>query len=263
MKIKKYIPTALSVLGACGVIATAVLTARATNKSKDILEKEDLSKFQKAKSASRNYIPAACVGLGTVTCIVTSNILSLKYQAAIISASSFVVDSFNDYKHKVKEIYGEEAHQNIVNAIMVEKAENKDLHYCDICGYGSLDFGTDEPKHIFYLACSDVFFESTITQVIQAEYHLNRNYMLRGYAPLVELHDFLGIHTEDVPEVGWNMALQEKTMHYYWDTEDGIYWIDFNHYVAKDMDIPDWIDKDREIYVIDTPYYPEVHYDEY
>lgn len=263
MKIKKYIPTALSVLGACGVIATAILTAKATNKSKDILEKENLTTFEKAKHSSRNYIPAACIGLGTVTCIIVSNIMSMKYQAAIIGASNLITESFNEYKSKVKELYGEEAHRNVVNAIMVEKAEDVDLYCMNFMDTSSLDFGAKEARHTFYLECSDVFFESTISQVLQAEYHLNRNFMYSGYASLGELHDFLGINKDNIPDVGWNMELMDKSNRYYWTSEDGIFWIDFNNYIAKDLPIPEWIDKNQEIYVIGTVFHPELHYDEY
>lgn len=263
MKLRKYIPTILSIIGVGGVIATSALTAKATLKSKDIFEKEDLTKFEKAKNASRNYIPAVCIGLGTATCIITANILNIKNQAAIISASGFIADSFTTYKSKVKELYGEEAHQNIVNAIMVEKAEDKKIYYADICGNGCLEFGNKEEKHVFYLTCADIFFESTVTKVIQAEYHLNRNYMLRGFAPLAELYEFLGLNPNDIPDIGWNMELQDRAENLGWASEDGLYWIDFDHHIAKDLDLPEWIDKNREVYVIDTPFYPEPHYDEY
>ena len=72
----------------------------------------------------------------------------------------------------------------------------------------------------------DKLSERTITrferEIMDAEYHLNRNYILRGYAFLNEFYEFLGLPaTEYGEEVGWSMY-------------SGINWIDFEHTVMPD-----------------------------
>ena len=71
-----------------------------------------------------------------------------------------------------------------------------------------------------------------------AEYHLNRNYILRGYAYLNEFYVFLGIEETDYGSVlGWA------------PNDDGMYWIDFNH--SKTV-----LDDGLEVYIIEMPFEP-------
>ena len=50
-----------------------------------------------------------------------------------------------------------------------------------------------------------------------AEYHTNRNFVLRGYSPLNEFYEFLGLpQTADGEKLGWTCT-------------DGECWIDFEH----------------------------------
>lgn len=69
---------------------------------------------------------------------------------------------------------------------------------------------------LFYDEHSNRYIESTIEQVIAAEYHLNRNYILRGYSYLNKLYEFLGLESTNYGSVlGWV------------SNDDGMYWIDF------------------------------------
>ena len=82
---------------------------------------------------------------------------------------------------------------------------------------------------VFFDEYSGRFFESTIEQVVIAEYSLNRNFTQRGYAYLNEFYEFLGLEKTDFGQtVGWVI-------------EDEIYWIDFNHRMAK-TDAMEYID---------------------
>lgn len=61
--------------------------------------------------------------MGTSACVLTSHILDKKYEASILAASQIVSNSFNEYRMKNIEVNGEEAHQNVVNAIVAQKAD--------------------------------------------------------------------------------------------------------------------------------------------
>ena len=146
----------------------------------------------------------------------------------------------NQYKQKLKELYGEETHNNVIDSIMAEKAE-------DMYVRGSL-FGTtcdlaieenDGGPRLFYDEHSGRYFETTIEQVMNAEYHLNRNYILRGYAYLNEFYHFLGIEQTDYGSVlGWAPK------------DEGMYWIEFNHRKAV-------LDDGLEVYIVEMPFGPE------
>lgn len=239
--------TILTVLGGVGVVGTAVLAVKATPKALALVEEAEVEKGEKlttweaVKSAGPVYIPAVVVGASTLACIFGANVLNKHQQAALASAYALIDSSYKEYKNKLKELYGEETHNNIIDALAVEKAEdvrvaNYNLtSYCDL----SIEDGSSEPR-LFYDEYSNRFFQTTIEQVMNAEYHINRNFVLRGYVTLNEFYEFLGLEqTEYGSTVGWAV-------------DDEMYWIDFNHRKAL-------LDNETlEAYIIETPYGPTV-----
>lgn len=240
--------TILTLIGGAGVVGTAVLAVTATPKAMSRMEEakiekgEELTTWETVKVAAPAYIPAVAVGASTLMCIFGANLLGKRSQAALASAYALVNESYNQYKGKLKELYGEEAHNNIVDAIAVEKAEDIRVYsqsIATLCDLSVAD-GTSEPV-LFYDEFANRYFQSTIEQVMNAEYHINRNFVLRGYVTLNEFYEFLGIEqTEYGSTVGWSIC------------DDEMYWIDFNHRKVL-------IDNDTmEAYIIETPYGPTV-----
>ena len=249
--LKRNASTILTCIGGMGVVGTAILAVKATPKALQVLEEakeekgEELTVVEKVVVAGPKYIPAIVVGVATMTCIFGANVLNKRKQAALISAYALIDKSYKEYKGKLKELYGEETHQNIIDSIAIEKA--KDTHInassvltmCDT----SLEDNYSEPV-LFYDEFGSRYFEAPVEQVILAEYHVNRNLVLRGYVPLNELYDFLGLEpTEYGDTVGWSV-------------EDEFYWIDFNHRKVL-------LDDTLECYIIETPWGPTVEALEY
>lgn len=243
---KRHASTILTVAGGVGVILTTVSAVKATPKALESLEEakeqkgEELTSVEKIKIAGPKYIPTILIGTGTIACIFGANILNKRHQAALIGAYTLVDSSFKEYKQKLKELYGEETHNNVIDAIAIEKVDRDwavsgsyfgqscDLTNEEACG---------EPV-LFYEENSGRYFESTIEQVISAQYHLNRNYALRGYSYLNEYYEFLGLETTDYGSVmGWA------------PTDEGEYWIEFN--TRKTV-----LDDGLEVYILETPFEP-------
>ena len=165
--LRKASPTILSGLGAAGVIVTSVLAVRATPKALRKIradsktnhdgDPEAYNKLEAVKSAWACYIPAAISGTATIFCIFGANVLNKRQQAALTSAYALLNDSYNNYKDKLKELYGEEAHQKIVDAIAAEKAKDVYITSTGLLRNSSLDFDEHDPndERLFY----DVFFE--------------------------------------------------------------------------------------------------------
>lgn len=243
--IKRNASTILTYAGGAGVIATTVMAVKATPKALDILDSaekekgEELTTLEKVKVVGPSYIPAVLIGASTIACIFGANVLSKRQQAALLSVYSLVDSSYKEYKNKLKELYGEEAHQNIINSIAVEKAEDiivSGSYLCSDCDLSAED-SCGEPV-LFYDEYSSRYFEATIEQVLTAEYHLNRNYILRGYSYLNELYEFLGLEGTDYGSVlGWC------------PTDEGEYWIEFNHRKAV-------LDDGLEVYILEMPFEP-------
>ena len=101
----------------------------------------------------------------------------------------------------------------------------------------------DSEKILFYDDHSKRYFTSTMTAVINAQYHFNRNLMLRGDAYLNEFYTFLGIETtDDGDKMGWSI---EELM------EGGIMWLDFENRLVK-------MDDGLECYIVSALWEPIV-----
>ena len=249
---KKNSATILTCVGGVGVIATSVMAVKATPKAIKTIEKEEekkgdkLTKTEVIKTAGKHYIPTVMTGAATIVCIFGANVLNKRTQATLVSAYALLDNSYKEYRNKLKELYGEEAHQNIVDAIAIEKAKDVGVRgsymvaECDQL----LDDVTSEPV-LFYEEYSNRYFESTIEQVLNAEYHLNRNYILRGYSCLNELYEFLGLETTaSGSTLGWT------------PTDEGEYWIEFNHRKVI-------LDDGLECYILEMPFEPSGEFAEY
>lgn len=243
--------TVLTCLGGAGVVVTSIMAVKATPKALKKIESaeqekgEKLSKWEIVKATGTTYIPTILVGASTIACIFGSNILSKRRQANLASAYALLNESYKQYQNKVKELYGEDAHQEIMDAIAAEKAKDVGITAESLCSNTCLtsDEACGDPV-LFYDEWSNRFFESTIEQVIAGQYHTNRNFVLRGYTTLNELYDFLGLEPTDYGNtVGWA-------------AEDELYWIDFNQRKVA-------INDDIECYIIETPWGPSTNFLEY
>ena len=222
--LKKASPTILTCIGAAGVVATAVLAVKATPKA-DSLIKAD---------SRRNH---------DGDCIFGANTLNKKQQASLASAYALVNRSYSDYKHKLKELYGEDAHKKIMESIAAEKSSMPPITATGGFSNSSLEFeDANEEQRLFYDSFSKRYFQATISQVLQAEYHINRNMVLGAFVTLNDFYDFLGIsHVEGGDVVGWLLS-------------DGMYWIDFDN--SKAM-VDDGLNGEIPCYVVDAEFGPQ------
>ena len=249
--IKKYSPITLSCVASVGVVVTAVVAVKDTPKAvvkihADSRKNHDgdpyaYTKREAVASAWKCYIPAVAIGASTIACIMGANALNRRQQAALTSAYALVQNSYKEYKDKLKELYGEEAHNAIVDSIVSEKCKDVSISSAEGWFNSTLDFGEGtEPEVVrtFYDSFSQRYFETTIEKVIQAEYHLNRHLIIAGRISLNDFYEFLGIEKTDFGDtVGWSSV------------NGDIYWIDFNHRIVT-------LDDGMEVYVINMVFEP-------
>ena len=245
--------TVLTIVGAIGVVITSVMTAKATVKAFELINEEEcekkreLTKKEAVITAAPSYFPAILIGASTIACILGANVLNKRQQAMLSSAYAFVNASFKEYKNKVKELYGEEAHGSIINAIAAEKAKGSHIAAVYMGSECNFPIDDDSEPRLFYDEFSERYFEATIEQVLEAEYHLNRLYILRGYADLNEFYGFLGLEKTDYGDaLGWAPL------------DESMFWIDFNH---RKVVMEDGL----ECYFLEMPFEPmtKEYIDEY
>lgn len=232
--VKRNAPTILTCIGAGGVIATAVATAKATPKAQQLIiaatvEKgKDLTKGETVRAAAPAYIPAVITGAATIACIFGANILNKRSQAALMSAYALLDNSYKEYKDKLIELHGEDIDLEVRQALMQGK-------------YEAIDEAANQKK-LYFDFYSMRYFDATDEEVRAAEDRFNRNYAIGGYACLNEFYDALGLsRIESGYELGWSIY------------SDGVYKIDFFHEAMV-------LNDGTEVTVISMPLEPNVGY---
>lgn len=236
-------PLICTCLGAAGVIATAVLTSRATIKATQYVdfymrwETEDKHvhyspKAEIVKAVWKEYIPAAATGLATIALIFGANALNKKQQATLVSAYALLDQTYKEYKGKVKDVLGEESEQKVEDAIAEEKCKDLPRPTGD--------------KHLFYEPNYGQGFERTMLEVQDAEYKLNQKFAVEGEASLNDFFELLGLNKTDTGDlIGWS---QEAS----WDNYN-YQWIEFEHELKT-------TEGGREYYQINMPFPPTFGY---
>ena len=226
---------ALTCLSVIGVVVSLVMAVKATPKAIKLLEnskddkQEELTPMEVIKIAGPAYIPSAMICLGTITCIFGINMLNKRTQASLASAYALLDQSYQGYKKAAKSVYGDDADEKIkIQAAneMYISADGCHIYHPEVDCFGE--------QILFYDTYSQRYFQSTLAAVLNAQYHLNRNFILRGEVCINEFYAFLGI--DKMPcgdDIGWGLDNL---------IESGIMWLDFDNCPAETHD--------REYYII-------------
>ena len=238
--------TILTCVGAVGVVVSTVMAVKATPKALKLLENaeeekgEKLTKWETVKTATPVYIPTIVMGATTIACIFGADILNKRQQASLMSAYALLDQSYKTYKTKVDELYGEEAGEKVRESIAQDKYEEEKE---------DIGHNINDDKQLFFDFYSGRYFQSTMADVIWAEYEANRALSIYGGVGLNEFYNFLEL--EELPEyneIGWSAGQMSET---YWE-----YWIEFDHEQTT-------IDDDIECTIIHMPLEPLMGYLDY
>lgn len=239
--VKKNGPTILSIAASVGLVATSISVYKATMDSVEIIkEKEEeydrpLEDAEVFSAVAPKYILPITLGAGTIACIVGANVLNKQQQASIASAYLLLDNTFKEYKRKVIELYGEDSDINVRNSIIKDKLTK-------------INYKPSGDTRLFYEPRRGQYFESSMEDVLHAELHFNRNFILRGYAYLNEFYEFLGLDdTDDGYAVGWSA---------YAEYEYGYKWVDFDHRIVT-------LEDGLECIVIEMPFEPHLDFLEF
>lgn len=245
--LKNNSPTLLSIVGAAGVVATAVTAVRATPKALVLIEAEEhvkwmeeepstsLTPMEIVKVAWKPYIPSILIGGATIACVFGANALNQRQQASLASAYALLDRSYKEYKNKVKEALGEEKEKEVQKAIIKERLD-------DIEDITQLGLGAE--TLMFFEEHHGQIFERTMLEVREAEYQLNRRITTEGEASLnhfLEYLDLPGVAGGDT--IGWS---QEDAFDSYSHS-----WIDFDHELVQ-------MDDGMECYIITPALAPNI-----
>ncbi len=245
--LKQSSPAILTCLGAIGVVTTSVLAVKATPKAVDIIRAREgidhegnyygPTKLEIVQLTWKCYIPAALLGLSTIACIFGANILNKRNQASLASVYALLRESYQQYRKAANTVYGEDADSKIIAEVAKKK-------YISANGCYIYDPESESEEILFYDTFGQRYFTSTMSSVINAQYHVNRNFALRGWSDINELYDFLGLEERRGGDlIGWSADEM---------LESGLTpWIEFENSLVK-------MDDGLECYIISTRYEPIV-----
>lgn len=193
---------ALCFAASFGVVATMASAIHETPKARLLMQDEQLEKGRPLKRKeklainAKTYLPTGLIATGTIACIFASNLVTRKQQAAMAQAYFLLSQSFQEYKAAVETATDELAMEKIVN-------EKPRPRY------------KDPDKLSFYIEYYDRIFESTMLEVVDAEYHLNRKLIMDGCVMVNDLLELLGLPRMQTGDIlGWDYNTA---------------WVDFDH----------------------------------
>ena len=241
LKAIKHSPEILAGVGVVGVVGSLVLACKATTKLSDILEdsKEQLDKIkevaadpayeekysqddakkdttiiyvQTAMKVTKLYAPSVILCASSLGCLLASNNILKKRNAALSAAYMTVDKSFKEYRKRVADRFGEEVEKEIRYNIKAEEITKVDENGNEVTETIKVMDGTDDPNS--YSDYARFFDESCAAWQNDAEYNLtflkaqqqyaNDLLKARGRLFLNEVYRMLGIdETKAGQVVGW------------------------------------------------------------
>lgn len=241
LKAIKHSPEILAGVGVVGVVGSLVMACKATTKLSDVLEesKEQLDKIkevaadpvyeekysqddakkdttityvQTAMKVTKLYAPSVILCASSLGCLLASNNILKKRNAALSAAYMTVDKSFKEYRKRVADRFGEEVEKEIRYNIKAEEITKVDENGNEVTETVKIMDGTDDPNS--YSDYARFFDESCAAWQNDAEYNLtflkaqqqyaNDLLKARGRLFLNEVYRMLGIdETKAGQVVGW------------------------------------------------------------
>lgn len=280
LKIKKHSPEILLVTGTVGVVASTVMACKATLKVEEIVDeakdkldmihrvssdptkadkypeedsKKDLTIVytQTAVKLIKLYGPSVTIGVASLACMIGSNRILNKRNAALAAAYAAVDKSFKEYRGRVIERFGkqmdrelrynikaQEIEETTVDANGKETVTKKTVDVMDPNSYSQYAIVFDDGNEGW-----DPDPERSKYFLIQQQNWANERLKSRGHLFLNEVYDMLGAkRTKAGAQVGW--VYDEKNC-------EGDNFVDFGIFDTNSPKARDFVNGIEKVIVLD------------
>ena len=214
----KHSPEILTGVGIAGMITTTVLAVRATPKAIKIIDDETKKRTEEHKNESdenktskvigkiemlkltwRCYIPSALTGTMSIICLVGSNSVNLRRNAALAAAYTLSESTLKEYQEKVIETIGEKKEKAVRDEIAKDKISNAPINNREV-------IITGKGNTLCYDGISGRYFYSDIEKLRKAENELNRELRDEMYISLNEFYYKIGLNPIGIgDDIGWHI----------------------------------------------------------
>lgn len=202
-------PLILTYISVAGVATTAILASKATPKAMKAIEdwrtKEwlengitrSIKPEEMVQLTWKHYAPAAASGILTIGCIIASNHISNKRNAALVTVYSLAETAFKEYREKVKEQVGEAKAKKFTDDIAKD-------HLLDTPMATSQVHITGLGEVLCYDSYTGRYFKSDIEIIRRAQNDINAKIIRDMYASHNDFYKLVGLEkTAFGEEVGW------------------------------------------------------------
>lgn len=211
MSLSKRSPEILMGIGIAGMITTTVLAVKATPKAilliedkKDELEVETLTPIETVKTTWKCYIPAAISGTMSIACLIGSNSVNARRNAALATAYKLSETAFAEYRDGVIETIGEKKEKTVRDKVSEKQIKENPVNKTDI-------IVTGKGQTLFFDPLSHRYFYSSIEKIRRAENILNKEINTDPFDAGRTVNDFyteIGIPTTATGDaLGWNLNI--------------------------------------------------------
>lgn len=211
LTLSRHSPEILIGVGITGMISSTVLAVKATPKAlmlieerKDELEVDKLTPLETVKTTWKCYVPAVVTGAASVACLIGSNSVNAKRNAALATAYKLSESAFSEYRGKVTEVIGEKKEKTVRDKISEDQVKNNPISKTEV-------IVTGKGKTLFFDQHSARYFYSDLELIKRAENTLNKRIICDAFDDGVTLNDFyteIGIPTTSTGDtIGWNLRI--------------------------------------------------------
>lgn len=260
--VKKHSPEILIISGIVGLVSAGVLACRATTKVQSILDErnkqlndvasvgiqdgyteEDEEKdkiiihVKSGLRIARLYAPAVALGVASTISILAGHNILRKRSAALAAAYATVESSFNEYRKRVADRFGEDVDNELKFGVKAKQItetvtdENgKEKHVKKTVNAANDKLGGSPYAFIFDKQTSPAVYEDDtdfmLLRLRNEQQYANDVLTTRGYLSLNEVLERLGLKTSKMGQiVGWA---------YDYDNPSGDNFVDFG---VKELDV--------------------------
>ena len=209
--VSKHSPEILMGMGIAGMITTTVLAVKATPKAvllleerKNDLEVDKLTPVETVKTTWKCYIPAAISGAASIACLIGSNSVNARRNAALATAYKLSETAFTEYRDSVVDVIGEKKEKSVRDKVSEKQLKENPVTKTEI-------IMTGKNKTLFFDPLSHRYFYSTIETIKRAENQLNKEIITDPFDSGRSVNDFyeeIGIPTTATGDnLGWNLRI--------------------------------------------------------
>lgn len=203
--ISKNSSSILTGFGIVGLITTVTLAIKATPKASQLLyeKKYDLDRalntVETIQTVWKCYIPTAVVGLATIACIVSSNSINTKRNAALASIYALTEKAMQEYQAKVVEVIGKNKEEKIKDQVIEDQVIANPVSKNTI-------IMTKKGETLCYDKLSSRYFRSDLEHIRRSQNDFNQSLLQEMYKTLNEFYDLIDLENTKLGQsMGWKV----------------------------------------------------------